>query len=98
NVWTHGYGIQALVRMHERLPDDEPRRKRIREFIQGQYEKLTKYESAEGGWGYYDFDAGTQRPSSSSTSFVNAALLVAFHEASRIVVAPPATILQRASQ
>ena len=22
NVWAHAYGIQALVRMHERLPDD----------------------------------------------------------------------------
>jgi hypothetical protein len=57
NVWTHAYGIQALVRMYARLPDDAPRRERIRELIQRQYEKLTKYESAEGGWGYYDFDA-----------------------------------------
>jgi hypothetical protein len=96
NVWTHAYGIQALVRMHERLPDDAQRRQRILELIQGQYEKLTKYESAEGGWGYYDFDAGTQRPASSSTSFVNAAVLIAFEEASRIDVPPPEKILQRA--
>ena len=26
NVWAHGYGIMALVRMHGRLPDDKPRR------------------------------------------------------------------------
>ena len=98
NVWTHAYGIQALVRMYERLPDDGPRRERIRELIQGQYEKLTKYESAEGGWGYYDFDAGTQRPAASSTSFVNAAVLIAFHEAGRIGVTPPEKILRRAIQ
>jgi len=98
NVWSHAYGIQALVRMYERLPNDAPRREHIRELIKGQYEKLTKYESAEGGWGYYDFDAGTQRPAASSTSFVNAAVLVAMHEANRIGVAPPEKILKRAIQ
>jgi len=98
NVWAHAYGIQALVRMHERLPEDAPRQQRIRQLIQEQYEKLTKYESAEGGWGYYDFDAGTQRPASSSTSFVNAAVLVAFDEADRIDASPPEKVLRRAIQ
>jgi hypothetical protein len=95
NVWTHAYGIQALVRMHRRLPDDKERQKRIEELIRGQYDRLTKYESAEGGWGYYDFEAGTQRPGSNSTSFVNAAVLVAFHEAKGIGVPPPEKILAR---
>jgi hypothetical protein len=96
NVWAHAYGIQALVRMHRRLPDDANRRKIIEEQIRGQYERLKRYESAEGGWGYYDFDAGTQRPGSSSTSFVNAAALVAFHEAREIGVPPPEKLLRRA--
>lgn len=95
NVWTHAYGIQALVRMHRRLPDDKERQKRIEDLIRAQYERLTKYESAEGGWGYYDFEAGTQRPGSNSTSFVNAAVLVAFHEAKAIGVPPPEKILAR---
>jgi hypothetical protein len=71
NVWTHAYGIQALVRMHGRLPDDRERRKKIEEMIGEQFEWLKRYESTDGGWGYYDFGAGTQRPNSSSTSFVN---------------------------
>ena len=96
NVWAHAYGIQALVRMYRRLPGDTERRKKIEELIRGQYEKLTKYESAEGGWGYYDFDAGSQRPAASSTSFVNAAALVAFHEAKQIGIAPPEKLLKRA--
>ncbi|MDB5307450.1 MAG: squalene/oxidosqualene cyclase [Gemmataceae bacterium] len=96
NVWAHAYGTQALVRMHRRLPDDTERRKRIEDLIRGQYERLTKYESAEGGWGYYDFEAGTQRPASSSTSFVNAAVLMAFHEAKGIGVPPPEKVLKRA--
>ena len=71
NVWAHAYGIQALVRMHGRLPQDKARQARIEELIRGQYDRLARYESAEGGWGYYDFGAGTQRPNSESCSFVS---------------------------
>jgi hypothetical protein len=96
NVWTHAYGIDALVQMYRRLPNDRERQKKIVELIRGQYDRLTRYESAEGGWGYYDFNAGTQRPASSSTSFVNAAVLVAFHKAHAIGVPPPEKVLRRA--
>ncbi len=98
NVWTHAYGIQALARMHARLPDDAARREKIAALIRGQYERLQKYESAEGGWGYYDFDVGTQRPAASSTSFVNAAVLVAFDEARRIGIDPPKKLVDRGIQ
>ena len=96
NVWTHAYGIQALVDMYGRLPDDVARREKIVGLIREQFDKLGKYDSAEGGWGYYDFTAGTQRPASSSTSFVNAAVLVAFDHAKRIGVEPPAKLVDRA--
>jgi hypothetical protein len=95
NVWAHAYAIQALVRMHGRLPQDTVRRARIEELIRGQYERLTRYEAAEGGWGYYDFGAGTQRPNSDSCSFVNATVLVAFHEAKQIGVSPPEKLVRR---
>jgi len=95
NVWAHAYGIGALVRMHERRPNDKGRRARIEELIRGQYERLARYESAEGGWGYYDLGAGTQRPNSFSCSFVNATVLVAFHEAKQIGVVPPEKLVQR---
>ncbi|MEK6260616.1 MAG: hypothetical protein AABP62_18615 [Planctomycetota bacterium] len=98
NVWTHAYGIQTLARMYARLPEDAARREKIAALIRGQYERLQKYESAEGGWGYYDFEAGTQRPASSSTSFVNAAVLVAFDEARRIGVDPPKKLADRGVQ
>jgi hypothetical protein len=96
NVWTHAYGIQALVRMHGRFPNDKDRQRRIEELIRNQYERLTRYESAQGGWGYYDFGARTQRPNSDSTSFVNAAVLEAFYEAKQIGVPPPEKIVRRA--
>ena len=95
NVWAHAYGIQALARMHGRLPEDKARQARIEELIRGQYDRLARYESAEGGWGYYDFGAGTQRPNSDSNSFVNAAVLVAFHEARQIGVSPPEKLVKR---
>jgi len=95
NIWAHAYGIQALVRMHGRLPHDTARRARIEELIRGQYDRLTRYEAAEGGWGYYDFGAGTQRPNSDSCSFVNATVLVAFHEAKQIGVLPPEKLVRR---
>jgi hypothetical protein len=96
NVWAHAYGITALVHMHGRKPADAPRKARIEALIRDQYDRLTRYESAEGGWGYYDFNAGTQRPASDSTSFVNAAVLVAFDDARAIGVAPPEKITKRA--
>jgi hypothetical protein len=96
NVWTHAYGIQALVHMHGRHPKDTERKRKIEDLIRNQYEYLTRYESVDGGWGYYDFGAQTQRPNSSSTSFVNAAVLEAFHEAKEIGVAPPDKLVQRA--
>jgi hypothetical protein len=96
NVWAHGYGISALVRMHGRLPDDKARRARIESLVRDQYDRLTRYESAEGGWGYYDFGAGTQRPNSDSASFVDAAVLVAFHEAKGLGVPPPEKVTKRA--
>jgi hypothetical protein len=96
NVWAHAYGIQALVALHGRLPDDASRRDRLAKLIHGQYDLLGRYESAEGGWGYYDFGAGTQRPNSSSQSFVNAAVLVAFHDARGIGVEPPEKLVRRA--
>lgn len=96
NVWTHCYGIQALVRMHGRLPADKERQKKIEGMIREQFEWLRRYESTDGGWGYYDFGAGTQRPNSASTSFVNAAVLLAFHEAKGLGLEPPGNVTRRA--
>ncbi len=96
NIWAHGYGVQALVAMHDRLPEDKERQDRIKDLIRGQFDLLSRFESIEGGWGYYDFGAGTQRPNSDSTSFLNAAVLIAFKEAERIGVTPPEKLTRRA--
>ena len=96
NVWGHGYGILALAKMHGRLPDDADRKKTIEDLIRDQYDRLTRYESVDGGWGYLDFKIGAAHPSTDSMSFVNAAVLAAFYEAKQIGVAPPEKLVQRA--
>ncbi|MEX2216347.1 MAG: prenyltransferase/squalene oxidase repeat-containing protein [Phycisphaeraceae bacterium] len=96
NIWTHFYGIQALVRMHDRLPDDKDRQAKMKDLIKQQIGMLEKYESVDGGWGYYDFDIGAKKPASSSTSFCNAAGLVALHEAKQIGIEVPEKLVKRA--
>jgi hypothetical protein len=95
NVWGHAYGIQALVRMLGRRPDDDLRCQKIRELIAQQTEMLDRYEVVDGGWAYYDFDFHTQKPAGSSISFVTATVLVALDEARRAGVDAPSRLVER---
>lgn len=96
NVWSHAYGIQALVDLHARTEDAEKRSHYVT-IINGQLDRLQRYESVDGGWGYYDFRAGTVRPSSSSISFTSATCLVAMHEARALEgVVLPQPVVDRA--
>src|SRR5262245_5613574 len=96
NVWAHAYGIQALVRMHKRLPGDKERQKKIEDLIRTQFDLLDRYESVDGGWGYYDMKIGAKKPSTDSTPFTTAAVLVAFKDASDLGVKPPEKLVKRA--
>lgn len=96
NIWTHCYSIQALVRLLKRSSNDAVRREKIGTLIEQQFDLLTRYESVDGGWGYYDMKAEAKQPSSDSISFVNAAVLVAFHEAKLAGLEPPAKLVRRA--
>lgn len=96
NVWGHGYSIQALVRLHQYHEGDDEKQKRFEQLIELQFERLSQYESVDGGWGYYDFRYQAQRPTSSSISFVNGAILIALAEAKAIGVEPPERVIRRA--
>ncbi len=96
NVWAHAYGIRALVRMYRRRPGERRRRDDIRRLIAQQIDFLKRYESINGGWGYYDFRCKTKRPTSISTSFVTATVLIALHEAARAGVKAPRELTDRA--
>ena len=95
NVWSHAYGIQALVKLYESSTNKDEI-ERIKELIRQQISMLQKYESIDGGWGYYDFNAQTKQPSGSSISFVNATALVGLKEAEEIGITVPQKMVQKA--
>ncbi|HQR08550.1 MAG TPA: terpene cyclase/mutase family protein [Gemmatales bacterium] len=95
NIWGHAYGIKALVRMYKRLPDDKERQEKIKKAIAYQIEMLGRYESVDGGWGYYDFKAGTQKPATDATSFITATVLIALKEADELGVKAPEKLIKR---
>jgi len=97
NVWAHGYGISALVHMRKRLPDDKKRTDRIDKVIESQFDMLTRYESVNGGWGYYDFRNVAQKPGNPSSSFTSATVLIAFKEAKNAGIDPPSRLIERAT-
>ena len=96
NVWGHCYAIQALVRLHGRHNGDGEQQERIAELLQEQFDRLQRYESVDGGWGYYDFRYQANQPTSDSISFVNGAILIALAEAREIGMEPPKRMVDRA--
>lgn len=96
NVWGHCYAIQAMVRLHKRHQGETKKQERLVGLIEEQFEKLQRYESVDGGWGYYDFRYQSNQPTSSSISFVNGSVLVALAEARDIGVDPPKRMVTRA--
>ena len=96
NVWGHAYGLQALARMYVRNPNDQARRQEILRLIRQQIELLERYETVDGGWCYYDFQLGTQKPAGSSISFVSATVLVAFHDVGLLGMEVPPNLVERA--
>jgi len=95
NVWSHSFGLQALAKLYERA-SSKKRKKQIQAVIEHQVSMLEKYESIDGGWGYYDFRAQTQKPSGSSISFVNATGLIALKKAQETGVEVPERLVSRA--
>lgn len=96
NVWTHSYAISALVALKHRYRDDAAKQASLDTLIHSQFDLLTRYESVDGGWGYYDFRAQAKHPTSDATSFTTATTLIAFAEANQSGLAPPERIRQRA--
>jgi hypothetical protein len=95
NVWSFGYGLRALAEaLRCAAPGATP------EAIRAEARSLVKaveiYQVPDGGWGYYDFEAQTYRPSGSSTSFTTATILIALHEARAAGIDVPQPIIDKA--
>ena len=96
NVWGHAYGISALVAMHKKENSSPEIKLVIEDSIKHQIKMLQKYESVDGGWGYYDFRYQAKQPSSSSISFTNSTALIALKSAEEIGVDVPKRLVKRA--
>lgn len=88
NVWTHAYSIECLAKLLEYGETSPERKQRLVSLIEEQIKRLRSYETIDGGWGYYDFRAHTQRPNGSPTSFTTATALIALDKARKYAGVP----------
>ncbi len=98
NNWGHAYGLQGLVALYRRAQAREQNvlAEQLLVAARVQAERLQRYAYLNGGWGYYDFDHGTQIPASSPTSFTTATVLVSLHDAAEIGVSFPEKLIVKA--
>jgi len=80
NIWGHSYGIKALAELYRYREGDEAKRSALKNLAQTQVQRLQRYEDVNGGWGYYDFDEATQKPTGIPTSFTTATVMMALHK------------------
>ncbi|MCC6739194.1 MAG: hypothetical protein IT452_09115 [Planctomycetia bacterium] len=88
NVWGDIYALQALA-LAARQETDPAWKEQLRAAAAEHVDLLRRYESAWGGWMYYDFATRSQTPGYPPTSFTTAAGLVAFREAQDAGIAVP---------
>ncbi len=98
NNWAHLYGIRGLVALHHRAGKrgDKRAQEKLVGCIREQVAALGRYEFLKGGWGYYDFEAHTQKPSDDSPTFMTGSALIALDEARDLGVEVPEKLVQRA--
>jgi hypothetical protein len=96
NVWGHAYSIQAMVLLKKRPGATAEKKALLDRLIKEQMELLKRYASVDGGWGYYDFRAQAATPTTDSTSFVNAAVLIAMRDAKDAGVEPSKKVVEKA--
>ncbi len=95
NTWSFGFGLHAVAQaLRKKAPGatEDELRAACKELVK----VMATYQTPEGGWGYYDFRYQANQPTSSSISFVNGTVLVAFAEAKAIGVEPPDRVVKRA--
>lgn len=95
NIWGHIYGLQALA-LAIRQEKDPSRVAKLKAGAEVHLDMLRKYETAYGGWNYYDFVAYARTPSMEPTAFGTSAALVALREAREAGIAVPDILVKRA--
>lgn len=91
NIWAHIYALETLSRAW--AEDRVPAYKTAAEW---HLRRLEMYETYMGGWNYYDFLYGTEKPSMEPVSFGTAAGLVALHDARQAGIVVPEPLVRHA--
>ncbi|QDU91775.1 hypothetical protein Pla175_52060 [Pirellulimonas nuda] len=96
NVWGHSYSLQGLADLRRRAEGKPELQATLLGAMQTQADMLARYEFVAGGWSYYDFDYGTQKPGDAPFSFTTATALVALKDAMGQGVEFPQKMIDRA--
>ena len=96
NIWAHAYSLQTLMLLKDRASEDPQKAEKLAQYVRDQIELLTRYESINGGWGYYDFTIGAKRPSSIVTSFSAATCVIELQRARKHGFNVPESVTARA--
>ena len=98
SIWAHAYSLRALASLYRHHEDPLNREEYCRQALI-QIKRLERHEDINKGWGYYDFDHITAKPSGSIMSFTTATALLAMHDAATTMdIELPAAIVKRAIQ
>ena len=85
NVWGHSYGIKALAELYRYREGDDAKQSLLKNLAQTQVQRLQRYEDVNGGWGYYDFDEATRKPTGIPTSFTTATVMMALWKGKEVM-------------
>ncbi len=81
SIWGHAYGLRSITKLYHFHKDDPAKQSELKILAENQIIKLQKVEQLNGGWGYYDMDDATAKPTGLSMSFATATVLLALKEA-----------------
>jgi len=96
NVWSFGYALQCFGEHLQRDPRD-PRAAEMRAACDRLVEKLGRYQTLDGGWGYLSLGpVPTMQPSETSMAFTTATILIGVQRAKNAGSAVPETLEERA--
>lgn len=96
SVWAFGYTLQCLGEWLAAHPDDR-RTKSIRSVCAALVDKLARYQSLDGGWGYLSIVGfKSYQPASTSMSFTTASILVGIQRAQEAGIKVPEKLIRRA--
>ena len=96
NIWAHAYSLQTLMLLQQRAGENNEKSEKLAQYTRDQIELLTRYESVNGGWGYYDFTVGAKRPSSIVTSFSAATCVIELQRARKAGFEVSASVTDKA--